>query len=432
MNDNSKAIVGVVGAGLVAFVLGVVLMGGSSNNPPPRSEDRPVNEPGAEAPAPPLPAERVAPAAKATEEPAPVVRPAPARVDPPPVQPQAGPKDWDGTWKVKTLWGLPRPRSLTAEEKAGLKMLGSAVDTNTYKFSSITLDDGSRIPGVPPPGEKGIKAIVLGKIQELGLADGFEAAIARLADHNLNHLTVQVTKTPDWTAVRQVAGDPDSQSESEVFLDKPGGRGRERYRMTWYRYGWLEFGVGDDKVRAIRADLTKADIVPAESIPGGRSPPDPDYVAKRLEKEKRKRGPGSPPREVDALKLMGRVVDIRANQRNVVKRDPVIDAVARKAGALVGKDIYPDVLEYALAFKKSPQVDYIILTPSNTPSLKELIDIMDDTNITFDDRTTLPGTTIKWHRYMWLEFGIVDDKVAKIKISTIFVPNLSPAPAAIR
>ena len=36
--------------------------------------------------------------------------------------------------------------------------------------------------------------------------------------------------------------------------------------------------------------------------------------------------------------------------------------------------------------------------------------------------TTIPGQTLKWHRYFWLEFGAVDAQVKKIRIQCAVMP----------
>jgi hypothetical protein len=40
-----------------------------------------------------------------------------------------------------------------------------------------------------------------------------------------------------------------------------------------------------------------------------------------------------------------------------------------------------------------------------------------------DDSRTFPGVTVKWYSYSWLEFGIVDGKVQKIRIHCQSMPK---------
>ncbi len=324
-------------------------------------------------------------------------------------------------WKVKTMFGLPKPHKLNAKEKAALKLLGGARDEPQFKFSSMELEDGSRIPGTPLLESKDVKQRVLGKVKDMGIADGFEAAILELAPHNLNNLILPVDKTPPWTELQSILGAADSSSEGDLWFTETKVRVNAYYRITWHRYGWLYFGVGKDLVRAIKADMRHAEIVAAETYPGGRSPPDPARVAERKKKEKPKG-----PREQNALRLLGQAVDVRVATRKSLKPDPKLNALVTGANELAGKDLYPHMIETARKLKESRQSDYLLVTPSNTITLDELNKVMGVTSMTNTDATTLPGKTLTWHRHFWLEFGVADGQVKKVRIHCSVMPSTGP------
>jgi hypothetical protein len=323
-------------------------------------------------------------------------------------------------WTLKTMFGLPAPRKLTAKEKAGLRLLGTADDTHTYKFNRMTLDDGSTIPGTPVLSSKEIKDRVIGPIKKLGLADGFEAAVIDLAPHSLQYLTVQVSAEPNWTEVEPSLGKAEGQSEGDVWLRPPTGQGTAYYRIGWFRYGWLEFGVGQGKVRVIRADMRHAEVVAAETVPGGRSPADPNHVAK---KQKQHRSPTEPAAEVDALQLLGRAKDVKVTTRRSNQRDPKLDQLVQSAESLNGKDIYPGAIETARRLKQSLRSEYLIFTPTNAVTIDQIIELLGDPFSTQADTGIAKTQRMTWHRYHWLEFGTVAGKVVTVRLNCMMTPN---------
>ena len=52
----------------------------------------------------------------------------------------------------------------------------------------------------------------------------------------------------------------------------------------------------------------------------------------------------------------------------------------------------------------------------------EVTDIMNDTTMRTDDTTTFPGTKVRWYRYFWIEYGIVDGQVKKVRIHVNIIP----------
>jgi hypothetical protein len=392
-----------VGAATATFGVGVFFM--LSGNPKPvplapRVGPVPVVDP---------------PAVIAAELPAAVQAPKQVAIANPPVVPEQG-------WTLKTMFGLPSPRKLTKKEKAGLQLLGSADDTHTYKFNRMTLDDGSTIPGTPAPNSKEIKDRVVGPIKKLGLADGFEAAVIDLAPRGLSFLTVQVSTEQAWTEVEPVVGKPDGQSEDDVWLKPPTGRGQAYYRIGWFRYGWLEFGVGQGKVRVIRADMRHAEVVAAETIPGGRSPADP-AKAKSAKKHKQHRSPTDQAVEVDALQLLGRAKDVKVTTRRSLKQDSQLDQLVKSAESLNGKDVYPGAIETARRLKQSLRSEYLVFTPTANVTINQIQELLGDPFSSQADTGVAKSQRITWHRYHWLEFGTVGSKVVTVRLNCMMTPN---------
>lgn len=327
-----------------------------------------------------------------------------------------------GPWGSRSMWGLPSPGRLNAKQKQALGMLGTANNTHDYRFGgSMVLGDGSTIPGVPALKPKEIEDKVMGEIREKGLAEGFETAVRFLAlPHNLDRLTLQVTVTPEWTDVLAILGKSEATSQDDIYLDKPPAKANDYYRITWHRYGWLKFGVAKGKVLAIRADMSHAPLVAAEDVAGGRSPPDPARVAAR---QKKQRPPGAPPREVDALKMLGQASSVQVTTRKTLKADPKLDGLVRDAQRLSGQDLYPNMVQTARELKQSFYSEYLIVTPSKSPTLQQIQEVMDETKFIMDDKTTMPGQNLKWHKYHWLEFGVVNGQVERVRISVAFTPR---------
>src|SRR5262249_8445559 len=158
----------------------------------------------------------------------------------------------------------------------------------------------STIPGVPPLMAQEVKEIVLGKIRTKGMGDGFEDAIRTLAVHNPNYLTVTVAQERDWADLEKILGarqPANSKPESiyvRVWGERPMG-----FKITWYSFGWLGFGVDAGKVRLVRASFPMfgPGLIAAEMVVGGRSPPDPSKALKKA----KPRPANAPPPLVDAL-----------------------------------------------------------------------------------------------------------------------------------
>ncbi len=412
---------GVFGAGILTFAVGVVFLGGTASDAPADTPPPAV----AEAP-PPLPTAPT-PAAEGPRPAAPAPTPAqdtPAGPPKPATTPAPGGRlivAPDQGWTVNTIFGLPAPRKLYGKEKAALHRLGTTSDVHTYKFNRITLADGSTIPGTPLPTEKEVKEQVVTAVKRQGLADGFETAVLALAPRGLYHLTVQVSEAPEWSAVEPPLGKPDGKSEADLWLEAPQSKGRTHLRVAWMRYGWLEFGVGQGKVRAVRADMSHADLVEAHTVPGGRSAPDPSKAA-TTKKPKPHRSPTEPAAEVDALKLLGHALDAGVTTRKSPVRDPKLDELTRRAPSLAGKDLYPDAIEFARQLKRSVRSEFLVITPSKNPTIEEVTDLLGDPTRTEADATTVPGQRLTWHRYFWLDFGTVGGKVVKVRLNCLMTP----------
>jgi hypothetical protein len=414
-------ILGAVAMGALAFAAGAFLLGVSQKvtetspaavaeaNPPP-SSDSPNEE------APKVDAPKAPPRINAQAEQA---QPAPPRFDPRlPLPPQAKVR---GKWEKMSGYGLPNPRKLTDEEKAALKLLGSAIDIQGYKFSGTTLDDGSTIPGLPSLSGDEVREIVLGKIRSKGLADGFEEAIQSIAVHNPNQLTVITSQQAELAAVEKALG------IKAEFKVKPTNVGwwHERkfhsYQIQWINSGWLRFGVDSGAVKMIRAEfdgfmVSYPEYIAAEDVPGGRSDPDPSKALKKA----KVRPANAPVPPVEVLTKLGDIKDIIVVPRPGRKDS---EATRKLAAELAGKPLYPDMIEAALQCKGPSEVWDFLITSNATMSVDEMTDIMTDTRMRRDDSRTFPGLTVKWYSYFWLEFGIVEGKVQKIRIHCQSMPK---------
>jgi hypothetical protein len=407
-------LLGVAAVGAAVFGAGVVLMGGpwtqsaeptaavAANDEPAVADDPPAEEPPHDLPR--APAPRVAP----RPDPAPVVK---------------GPAAWNGKWDKPSGLGLPNPHRLSDNEKAALNLLGGATDTHTFSFSSETLDDGSTVPGVPPLSAQEVKDIVLGKIRAKGMGDGFEDAIRTLAVHNPGHLSVWVAQPRDWADLQKLLDKRELSKPETVYARVPGGR------PIWYQiqgasYGWLAFGVESGKVRLVGANFGfgSNELVAAESIPGGRSAPDPSKAIKKP----KPRPANAPPRQVDALQRLGNVVDVKVVPYPSTKRDAKFDALVKTADEAVGKPLHPDLIETARKVRDGQKVLELIVTTSRSIPVDELTDIMGGTRFIHDDTTTFPGTALKWYVYYWLEFGVADGQVKKVRVHCQMVPKSGP------
>ena len=407
-------LLGVAVLGAAVFGAGVVLMGGpwtQSAEPPavavaPKEDTAPPDEPPADDPI------------KAPQRQAPRVAP-----DPDPAPPGKGPPVWNGKWEKSSGLGLPNPHRLSDNEKAALNLLGGATDTHTFSFSSETLDDGSTVPGVPPLSAQEVKDIILSKIRAKGMGDGFEDAIRTLAVHNPSHLSVWVSQPRDWADLQKLLDKRELGKPETASFRVPGGR-PVRYQIQWASYGWLAFGVDSGKVRLVAANFGfgSNELVAAESIPGGRSAPDP---SKALKKPK-PRPANAPPRQVDALQRLGNVVDVKVVPYPAAKRDAKFEALVKTADEAVGKPLHPDLIETARKVREGQKVLELIVTTSRSIPVDELTDIMGGTRFIHDDATTFSGTALKWYVYYWLEFGVADGKVQKVRVHCQSVPRTGP------
>lgn len=426
-NQSMLPIIGVVAAGGLAFGAGVYFM--SQKSPPP------AEPPVAGAKPAPDPEAKPAPETKAPERPNPEVKkdrapksdPTKPRLDPTIYDPKTNlpipQKTVRGRWEKMSGYGLPNPRKLTTQEKAALRLLGTSNEVHSFKFSRTTLDDGSTIPGVPDLSSEQVRERVLRPIREKGLADGFEEAIRSLAVHNPNHINVLVTQHADWADVQKALGikaelNPDA--GSDFSYRSPDGKA-VRYKIQWISSGWLSFGVDSGKVRAIRAAfggflVSYPEYIAAEDVPGGRSDPDP---AKALKTPKR-RPANAPPRPVETMQKLGKAAQITVVPYPV-KKEPAI--VKKLVAELTGKPIYPDIVEAARELKGKREVLELIITPSEAMTLDKMTDIMPDTRMRREDPRTFPGLKVTWYNYHWIEFGIVDGQVKKVRMHCQSMPK---------
>jgi hypothetical protein len=332
----------------------------------------------------------------------------------------------NGPWKERSGYGIANPRRLTPGEKKALNLLGGIQQVQSSKFTRTTLKDGSEIPGVPPMPMEEVKKKLFDKVAAKGLGEGFESFMREIAIQNPDHMTLRVKTEADWDAV-------------EASLEFPrklyGPQQAFGFRLTWYGIGtddqgnWLSFGVDSGKVRMVRASfpgmyvsdgLTPVEegaLIPAELVPGGRSDPNPDKAWKAPKSRPKEAGP----REVEVLQKLGVVKDVQFTyfEGNVFANK--IDDPAKAFEEAIGKPLSPDMLTTARTLARS-KVSHLIVTPSKSISLDTMTDIMNDTTMRKDDTTTFPGLKVRWYRYNWIEFGIVDGQVKKVRITVNGIP----------
>jgi hypothetical protein len=286
------------------------------------------------------------------------------------------------------------------------------------------LDDGSTIPALPSPGDKEVRDMVLGKIRAKGLADGFEDAVRSLAVRNPSQITVLVSREADWRTVEKALGIDKVELNPDHGVKMGYSRGGKpvRYNIEWIKSGWLRFGVDSGRVKMIGCEfggfiVQYPEYIAAEDVEGGRSDPDPSKALKKA----KVRPANAPLPAVETLEKLGRVREIKVVPY-AAKKEP---ASAKKIAAeLAGRPLYPDVVDAARKCKGQREVLEFLVTPSNAMTLSEMTDIMgENTRMHRDDSRTFPGTTVKWYNYYWLELGIVDGQVKKVRIHCQTVPK---------
>jgi hypothetical protein len=332
-----------------------------------------------------------------------------------------------GKWEKMSGYALPNPRDLTNREKAALKLLDGVTFIHDYKFSSTTLDDGSTIPAKPNPTKQEVEDIIFSKVKAKGIGDGFESAIRALAVRNPNRITLKVQTEANWADVENALGIKETLKPtggSDVSYRGPDGK-PVRFKVQWVGTpGWLSFGVDSGKVRFIQAKweeilivLPNPNYIAAEDVDGGRSDPDP---AKAL-RPRKARPANAPPATVETLQKLGKVVDVKVVPYPAKKET---DAMRKVAADLVGKPIYPDVVDAARKFKdQGREVLDLFVTPSATMTFDQMTDILPDQRILFTDARTFPGLTLKWYTYQWVDFGLADGQVKKIRIHVQILPK---------
>ena len=307
-----------------------------------------------------------------------------------------------------------------------MNLLGGAAAIHKATYSRVTVNDGSTVPGVPPLENGEAKKLLFDKIKAKGMGDGFSEFIQEIAIQNPTFMEVEVSVEANWTDLEKILGE----------TTKPHGLANARSnQMDWHGTGdvdkgdWLSFGVSNGKVRYVRASFPMMDfrspwsggaplLVAAESVPGGRSAPNPDKAFKKF----KPRPQNAEPREVEALEKLGVVSDIKPILFEGKRPGVRLDGVNETAQEALGKPLYPDLLTVARKYPRA-QINQLLVTTSKSISLDELTDIMNDTTLRTDDAKTFPGLTVRWYRYNWIEFGIVDGNVKKVRISLFAIPK---------
>jgi hypothetical protein len=330
-----------------------------------------------------------------------------------------------GPWKTRSGYGLPNPRKLTSREKSALNMLGKAEAIHRANYTRIPLPDGSTIPGVPTIDGNEAKKRLLDKVALKGLGDGFEEFVREMAIQNPDYIEIAITNQADWEDVEKVLKGTNDASYK---------KSANAFPIVWRQSGdakegdWLSFGLSAGKVRYVKAsfpmrlligpqDPENAPLIAAELVPGGRSPPDPDKAYKKFKPRPRDAGPP----EIEVLQKLGVVKDVKVVFVEGKNTGGKLDSENKKAEEAIDKPLYPDLVGTARKFQRT-QVTSLIVTPSKSISLDELTDIMNDTTLRTDDTTTFPGMKVRWYHYSWMEFGIVEGQVKKVRMFTLNIP----------
>ncbi len=328
-------------------------------------------------------------------------------------------------WKERSGYGLPNPRGLTDREKRALNLLGGVAQIHEAKYTRTILDDGSRVPGVPALSMDEIQKRLFAKIAAKGFGTGFEEFMREIAIQNPNFVDLKVTNFASWAEVEKIL-------EHTKKVSGPGSA--YGLKLTWYNIGevdkgdWLSFGVNDGKVHQVRAEFPmlyinkgnvafeNAPLIPVEMVPGGRSLPDPTNAVKKF----KVRPPSAGPAEVEVFQKLGAARDAKVFAREKWPGNKVAnpDEVAKQ---VVDKPLQPKLIETARKFQNS-QVTHLMVTTSKSLSIDQLTDIMNDTRNRTDDTKTLPGQTIRWYKYTWVEFGFIEGQAKLIRIDCSMIP----------
>ena len=106
----------------------------------------------------------------------------------------------------------------------------------------------------------------------------------------------------------------------------------------------------------------------------------------------------------------------RANQK-----DSRLDELVRGTRRLVGKDVYPGAIETARELKKSLKVQHLAITPSANPAMSEIIELLGDPIWIKPDAGQ---ASLKWQHYHWIDFGVEEGKVVKVRINCLMIPGI--------
>jgi hypothetical protein len=159
---------------------------------------------------------------------------------------------------------------------------------------------------------------------------------------------------------------------------------------------------------------------------GGQTVPLPAPDPSKAIKKPKPRPANAPPRQVDALQRLGNVVDVKVVPYPSVKRDAKFEALVKTVDEAAGKPLHPDLIETARKVRDGQKVLELIVTTSRSIPVDELTDIMGGTRSIHDDAATFPGTALKWYAYHWLDFGIADGQVKKVRVHCQMVPKTGP------
>ncbi|MHB0937176.1 MAG: SUMF1/EgtB/PvdO family nonheme iron enzyme [Armatimonadota bacterium] len=153
------------------------------------------------------------------------------------------------------------PRGLLkAKEKAALGLLGVA-QTVTLSWGAVELTPEILAAGTPEALAGDCR-----RVQAVGLPTGLvELALRKAGTPGIRAVQVAVTATRKPTEITAVLGEPASR-EKDAYRD-PAQPNAPARPMTWLKYGWLHFGVVEDRVLLARADCPLLEAARMELLP---------------------------------------------------------------------------------------------------------------------------------------------------------------------
>ena len=152
---------------------------------------------------------------------------------------------------------LPRGL-LKPKERAALGLLGAAQSV-TLRWGAVELT-----PEIINAGAPGTLVNDGHRVQVVGLPTGLvELALRKAGTPGIRMVQVAVSGRPKSAQITGILGEPAGR-ENDEYLDPAQPTAQP---MTWFKYGWLQFGVVEDQVVLVRADCPLLEAARLELLP---------------------------------------------------------------------------------------------------------------------------------------------------------------------